>query len=382
MSPLWTPQPSAALATDLPLLLAAPEVQALVFRLGHTSRAGRVPVGDDPHRAVVAMCGGAAWAAGALDAAAEAGFVREEGGELVLAWEWPVVGGGSASAPSGAPSGASTPPAALRPRASDERAAERRLRALWSRYSLNTPEARVAWIDSPAGARALGREGRDRAWAVVLAGRVSTDPRGRFGCPVGRTTADNSATDNRDGQPRTTATDNRTDNRPPSPAPPPSEKNEKESQKARAVGSTTARTTDADNQRTDNRTDNRPRLPTAEPPPDAIGARELFMVLRGDGGLRLTLSTGHEAELERVLAGVSPSWTRESARRLASHVKEGHLREAWKPALSHLRGRDGSWTTLLSLHDEAGGCGRCNGEVEGSDDSDPWTLAERKGVVT
>jgi hypothetical protein len=373
----WTPQPSAALVTDLPLLLAAPEVQALVFRLGHVARGGRVPFpGREPVGAVVALCGGARWAAGALADAVDAGFVVIEEGEIVLTWEWPTLA--AAAGPTltpAAPARVSSVPPAARERVAGDRAAERRVRALWSRYGLTTAEARVAWIDSPAGERALAREGRDRGWAVELTQRVSTDPKGRFGCPPARTTADNSATDNRDGQPRTTETDNPTDNptdnRSPSPAPPPSEKNEKEAQKARAGGPTTERTTPRTTA-TDNRsgegggqpapttTDNSgsPRLPTVERP-GAIGAGEVFMELRGTGALRLTTSGAHEVELERILAGVSPAWARESVRRLAAHIREGHLRDGWKPALSHLRGKDGSWTTLLSLYDEAQGCERC-----------------------
>ena len=85
----WSPQPSHALATDLRLLTARPEVQALVFRLGHVSRGGRVLYTDSAVAAVRAACGGAEWAIGALDDAVEAGFLTVETGAIVLGWEWP-----------------------------------------------------------------------------------------------------------------------------------------------------------------------------------------------------------------------------------------------------------------------------------------------------
>ena len=87
----WTAQPSAALAMDLRLLVATPEVQALVFRLGHASRGGRVPFATSAETAVRAACGGADWAVTALDAAVEAGFILVEESALVLGWEWPVL---------------------------------------------------------------------------------------------------------------------------------------------------------------------------------------------------------------------------------------------------------------------------------------------------
>lgn len=89
--------------------------------------------------------------------------------------------------------------------------------------------------------------------------------------------------------------------------------------------------------------------------------------------------TSHAAELNRALADVTPAWTRESVRRLASHIRDGHLRGDWKPTFASLRGKDASWTTLLSLHDEAHGCERCDGGGDGA--NDPWVLAAaRQGI--
>ena len=104
----WTAQPSAALAMDLRLLVAAPEVQALVFRLGHASRGGRVPFATSAETAVRAACGGADWAVTALDAAVESGFILVEEGALVLGWEWPVLAIERPSTASAEPSTASS----------------------------------------------------------------------------------------------------------------------------------------------------------------------------------------------------------------------------------------------------------------------------------
>lgn len=123
-----------------------------------------------------------------------------------------------------------------------------------------------------------------------------------------------------------------------------------------------------------------PRVPEsvpAFPPPDLIGASEVLLELRGSG-LRLSATTTHEAELNRALAGVTPAWSRVSLRRLAEHIRADHLRKGWRPTTADLRGRDASWSTLLSLHDEAQDCGRCNGT---DDDNDPWVVAAaKKGV--
>ena len=318
----WRPHPRA-MDDDVRLLLLGPEAQAVAFRLAARSVNGSVSVGSDPAAAVAAICGGAVWAPKGLGDLERAGLIFRDADALTLTWEWPSLAGGAPSSSAGAPAGA----VASRGRAEGGRAAERRLRALWSRYNV-APAARTAWVDSPAGSRFIEREqhrdpAHDRAWALDLAGQLvadNRDNRGRFGCPSARTTvADNS-------------TDNHTDNSP-------------------TTGDADNRTTAADN--------SGPRCPTVERTVTTPSAAEVLMRLRGDGKLRLSVSTTHEAELERALSSVSPVWTLAGVERLARHMGAGHLRDGWRPRLDDLRGRDGTWSRLLTLHDEAQDCARC-----------------------
>ena len=80
-------------------------------------------------------------------------------------------------------------------------------------------------------------------------------------------------------------------------------------------------------------------------------------------------------KLDGVLQGVTPVWTLDGTRHLARHIKAGHLRDGWRPSIAHLRGRDGSWTTLLSLYDEAQTCERCA-------QTRPATVAHKPAVKT
>lgn len=128
---------------------------------------GTIRCGDDPAGSLDALCAGA----GAyLDTMLERGVIAVDGARLVLV------------APDGAASSIGAPlPDGAAPRSTDDRDVERRIAALWSKAGANTVEARAAWLDSPAGVRALEREHRDRAWALDLAGRTSGANRGRFG---------------------------------------------------------------------------------------------------------------------------------------------------------------------------------------------------------
>jgi hypothetical protein len=102
-----------------------------------------------------------------------------------------------------------------------------------------------------------------------------------------------------------------------------------------------------------------PRLSAWERTTARVSAAEVLFTLRTDGGLRLSAGPVQENELDGVLQGVTPAWTLDGARHLARHIKAEHLRDGWRPSIAHLRGRDGSWTTLLSLYDEAQTCERC-----------------------
>lgn len=360
----WRPHPRA-MDDDVRLLLLGPEAQAVAFRLAARSVNGSVSVGSDPAAAVAAICGGAVWAPKGLGDLERAGLIVRDADALTLAWEWPSLAGGAPSSSAGAPAGA----VASRGRAEGGRAAERRLRALWSRYNV-APAARTAWVDSPAGSRFIEREqhrdpAHDRAWALDLAGQLvadNRDNRGRFGCPSARTTvADNS-------------TDNHTDNSPPSPTPSSPEKNNKSSAPERAHERTTASDNHTDNSPTTGDADNR----TTAADNSAPSAAEVLMRLRGDGKLRLSVSTTHEAELERALSSVSPVWTLAGVERLARHMGAGHLRDGWRPRLDDLRGKDGTWSRLLTLHDEAQDCARCRREDRRSPPSPGATAAPRQ----
>jgi hypothetical protein len=167
----WTPIP-AEVATDVDLLLAPPEVQALVFRLVHNARAGRVPVRASPEAAVTALCGGAGWATKALACAVDLGFVEVTDEGFVLAWEWPTMRG---EAPSALASEGATPDANP-----DTRVALARLKALFSKFKRKTCAERVAWLDSEHGQRALNRLGLTRENALPLA-EAAGRKGGRFG---------------------------------------------------------------------------------------------------------------------------------------------------------------------------------------------------------
>lgn len=119
--------------------------------------------------------------------------------------------------------------------------------------------------------------------------------------------------------------------------------------------------------------DGEPRLPTEERPASSIGATDVLFELRG-AGLRLSATAAQAAELNRALASVTPAWTLDGVRLLAQHIRDGHLRDGWKPTVDQLRGRDATWARLLSLHDEAHDCEHCNGGGE-----DPqWAAAATK----
>ena len=87
---------------------------------------------------------------------------------------------------------------------------------------------------------------------------------------------------------------------------------------------------------------------------------EVLSALRDTGKLTLTLTAADESDLARALGDLRPAWSSESVRRLASHIGAGHLRDGWKPTLVSLRGRDGRWQMLATLHDESQVCPKCD----------------------
>lgn len=320
---------------------------------------GSARCGEDPSAVLDGLCAGAG---GLLDVMIDRGVLTVECGRLRLL------------APDGAPSrvGGDGPPrddAGEAPRG-DDRASVKRLAALWSKAGIETHEARVAWVDSPAGVRFLSREGRDRSWALDRAGRNHGVNSGRFGRrqPPTSAASTSSTVDTTDGV-------NHGVNPSLSPAPPLSPKNEErsgEDARGRGVNPNDRHGVNPDTVSGDAPSTS-PRLPTEERPASSIGATDVLFELRG-AGLRLSATAAQAAELNRALASVTPAWTLDGVRLLAQHIRDGHLRDGWKPTVDQLRGRDATWARLLSLHDEAHDCEHCNGGGE-----DPqWAAAATK----
>lgn len=319
---------------------------------------GAARCGEDPSAVLDGLCAGAG---GLLDVMLDRGVVAVEDGRIVLV------------APNGAPSrigdtSATPPEAGEAPLPhGDDRGPVKRLCALWSKAGAETREARAAWVDSPAGVRFLAREGRDRTWALDRAGRSHGVNSGRFGRrqPVNPAASTSSTVDTADGV-------NPGVNPSPSPAPPPSGKNEEGSgsgARAHGVNPNTNHGVNPDTASGVSPASTSPRLPTVERP-GAIGAADVLFELRG-AKLTLSASPTHIAELDRALVAVTPAWTLASVRRLAGHIRAGHLGNGWRPSLDALRGRDASWTKLLSLHDEAVDCERCGTKRLREDDLPP-----------
>lgn len=261
-------------------------------------------------------------------------------------------------------------------RPSDRRKASKRLAARWSRLGLRSRDARLSWLDSTEGRKVLAELGLDRVTAQDLADGAGKR-RGTFGGDrdprVGRGTqtgATNGASDPPAngvgvGASAGAATGASTEF-PPAP-PSREEETEEETERERELAHEAVPSRGADrnasggdeNGASNGNGPGRPRCPTVEPVHDSPTAADVLMCLRGEGRVRLSTTTTHVAELARAIATVTPVWTREGVRQLAVHVGAGHLRDGWKPSLVGLRGRDGAWTTLLSLHDEAQECLRC-----------------------
>lgn len=338
--PLWLVLDGGVRALPAPARVALFEVAAA---------GGVVRCGSDPAGTLDAICAGAA---ASLDRMVdELGVLGVDGGRLTLL----APDGGPSTVGAARPTDAAAePPPAAGPLA--------RLKALFSKRGLKDAAARRAWLDSAEGRAHVARLGlaaADAERAADAAGRRG----GRFGLDrpavTGAVTTEVTVTD-RGGNGYLSVGGNPVVTGAPSPAPPSPEKIEERSGfGARAAGDnpevTGAEVTGA---AVTDRLGNRPRLPTVERPADAIGALEVLLELRG-AKLRVSTSAQIAAELDRTLAGVTPAWTRDGVRRLAGHIRDGHLRNGWRPTLDHLRGRDAAWATLLSLHDEAQGCDRC-----------------------
>ena len=284
---------------------------------------------------------------------------------------------------------------ATKPRRTDDRAVVQRLGALWSKAGADTLDARMAWLDSPAGAAFIAREGRDRAWVLDIAGRLGR----RQPSHAAASTA--SSTVSTDGVNPSTVDTVDAVNPPSLSAPLPleriaEEKREEQTPERAPAASTASSTVSTDgvnpstvdsvshgvNHAASTTTapgdNSAPRCPTVERTVTAPSAAEVLLRLRGAGKLRLSVSTTHEAELERALSSVSPVWTLAGVERLARHVGAGHLRDGWRPRLDDLRGKDGTWSRLLTLHDEAQDCARCRREDRRSPPSPGATAAPRQ----
>jgi len=239
------------------------------------------------------------------------------------------------------------------------------LRAWFSKLRLKTCDDRIRWLDSEHGQKALDRLGLTRGEALVMA-EGAGQHKGRFGherpaATRGATVAHSQS--NRE-QPVASAPGATTGATEVPPAPPSGDKETKKEAEpnasnreqlvAPAPGATTGAT---EVPPAPDRAP--PRLSSWERTGARVSATEVLFTLRTDGGLRLSAGPVQENELDGVLQGVTPAWTLDGVRHLARHIKAEHLRDGWRPSIAHLRGRDGSWTTLLSLYDEAQTCGRC-----------------------
>ncbi len=246
----------------------------------------------------------------------------------------------------------------------DKAVAVKRLRALLSKLVLKTAEARTAWLESEHGGKALERLG-----LTPEDGRAVVETTGRRGRPVTikKVTSDDGMVTEKVTEKVATV----------SPAPPSGEKDtEKEAADSARAGMVTETVTGPRETVAQTVPETvTPRLSSRESTVVRVTATEVLFTLRTDGGLRLSAGPVQENELDGVLQGVTPVWTLDGTRHLARHIKAGHLRDGWRPSIAHLRGRDGSWTTLLSLYDEAQTCERCA-------QTRPATVAHKPAVKT
>lgn len=249
----------------------------------------------------------------------------------------------------------------------DKASATGKLKAWFSKLKLKTVETRAAWLEEEHGRKTLERLGLtlDEARPLVeAAGRKG----GRFGHeraaltrggnPPPSVTADGG---NHGGN-VTSAAEVTTEVTRVSPTPPSGEKNKDREgvSGARATVVTPEVTGSGKPVTGPVTTEVTARLSSQERTVPCVTAGEVFFHLRGDGGLRLSAGVTHEKELDGVLGGVTPAWTLDGVKRLAVHIKAGHLRDGWKPKLDDLRGKDGTFARLLTLHDEAQDCLRCS----------------------
>lgn len=172
------------LATDAGV--RALEAPARVALYDIAVNGGHASCGADPVAALDALCVGAG---ASLPRMVDLGVVQVSGGRIYL------------MAPDGLPSavGATTAPrdGVLPPRIGEAspdglceplRAAQRHLGALWTKASAKTLDARLAWLDTPAGERAIKRERITREQAVEIASRAGANG-GRFGTRAAVSTA-------------------------------------------------------------------------------------------------------------------------------------------------------------------------------------------------
>lgn len=245
----------------------------------------------------------------------------------------------------------------------DKASATGKLKAWFSKLKLKTVETRAAWLEEEHGRKTLERLGLtlDEARPLVeAAGRKG----GRFGHeraaltrggnPPPSVTADGG---NHGGN-VTSAAEVTTEVTRVSPAPPSGERNKDREGEAGARATVVTPVVTGSGEPVT--TEVTLRLSSEERTGPCVTAGEVFFHLRRTGHLRLSVGGVHEAELERALKDVTPRWTLDGVKRLAAHIGAAHLRNGWKPNLDNLRGKDLSWSRLLTLHDEAQDCPRCN----------------------
>ena len=338
---LWTPVPLWLSLDGGVRSLPAPARVAL-YELAVNGGGARC--GDDPSEALDGLCAGAGASLGAMLARR---VVAVEGGRLRLVAP---DGAAPARAATEAPthSGAEGEPA-------EDRASVKRLAALWSKGGVETHEARLSWIDSPAGVRFLAREGRDKAWALDRADRSHGVNSGRFGRrqPPTSTVSTPSTPDTADGVSHGV-------NSPLPPTPPLSENNEERSEiGARAHG---VNPVNLGGVNSVNPTASTPSTPTpsAHGPATTPTSRSLLDAFR-EAAKNATLvgNMSEERGLADMLARLAPS----SAEVVAMGAALGDAAAWWPPGkraapkhitlrdLAGWKGADGSpeWAPLSAL---------------------------------
>lgn len=338
---LWARVPMWLLADGGVRSLPAP---ARVALYDLAMNGGSACCGDDPSAALDGLCAGAGEHLGVM---LRRRVVVVDHGRLML-------GGPTGAAVHPAPEASAAAPSAAGSPKPDERAAANRLGALWSKAACKGVDARVAWVDSPAGVAFLAREGLPREWAVARAnhnGKVGANHANHAANPTPTMPTVGSQPD---ANPTPTA--------PLPPTPPLSENNEEEREnQTRANNANHTPTQPANSANQPTPTSPTTPTPSAHGPATTATGRSLLDAFRDATGSRATL-VGNMAE-ERGLADMLARLAPTAAEVTAMGAALGEVAAWWPPGkrgapkhvtlrdLAGFRGADGSpeWGPLSAL---------------------------------